>query len=505
MAKAQHTPKPNVLFIITDDQSYPHASAYGYEAIATPAFDYIADNGLLFANAYTQAPGCSPSRASILTGLHIWQLEEAGSHAAGFDPKFKGYQEILEETGYHTGFTGKGWSPGDYKVLGRTQNPAGKEYNQQKIISPDGMSFIDYYKNFRSFLDEDSTHQPFSFWFGGQEPHRVYKQGVGIARGIDTSKIVVPDFLPRNPIIVSDMADYLLEIEWLDQQVGRALDMLADRGLLENTIIIYTSDNGMPFPRAKGNIFEYGTHVPLAIMWLKNIKEPALIDNPVGLIDIMPMLLESGGIDIDSIQNETGYKLSGNNVLRHIEKADPVVYSARERHSSARWNNLPYSSRSIRKGDYLLVYNYFPERWPAGAPQQLNADGSECCQGFDDIDNSPSLKLLMDGDEIAISNLELDVEREGPGKYPKKYGEYIALFGELRPQVELYNVVNDPACIINLAPNQEFIEMASSLKRQLFEYLKETNDPRLAGDNAFDKYPRRVGNIKTYPKPEWAK
>ena len=139
------TTPPNILFVISDDQSYPHASAYGYKGISTPSFDRIAEQGILFTHAYAQAPGCSPSRASIITGLHIWQLEEAGSHAAGFDPKFKVFPDILEENGYVVGYTGKGWGPGDWKVRGRTRNPVGPEYNAYNKVSPEGISQTDYY------------------------------------------------------------------------------------------------------------------------------------------------------------------------------------------------------------------------------------------------------------------------------------------------------------------------------------------------------------------------
>lgn len=501
---AQTEVRPNILFIITDDQSFPHASAYGYQGVETPAFDKIAEQGLLFTNAYTQAPGCSPSRASILTGLHIWQLEEAGSHAAGFPTKYKGFQELLAAKGYHTGYTGKGWSPGDYKALGRTQNPAGKEYNQQKIVSPDGMSFIDYYKNFRNFLDEDSSEAAFSFWMGGQEPHRVYKQGLGIARGKDTAKIEVPAFLPNDPVVKADMADYLLEIEWFDQQVGRVLDMLEDRNLLENTIIVYTSDNGMPFPRAKGNIYEHGTHVPLAIMWPAEIKEVKVVKDPVGLIDLMPWFMQSSGFELQALNQQLGYKISGESILNKISSEKPtIVYSGRERHSSARWKNLPYSSRSIRKGDYLLIYNFFPERWPSGAPEQLNLDKKECCQGYDDIDNSPSLELLMDGDRKNLNAGAIDLEKSGK-KSVEKYVEYVSLFGALRPQVELYNVKNDPVCLVNLALKSDYKKQKNSLKLELLNYLESTYDPRMNDDDSFDKYPRRVGSIKEYPKPDWA-
>jgi uncharacterized sulfatase len=105
---AQDT-RPNILFVISDDQSYPHASAYGSEFIETPAFDRIADEGVLFTNAFSASPGCSPSRAAILTGRYPWQLEEAGTHASLFPNKFTVLPDLLEDAGYKVGYTGKGW------------------------------------------------------------------------------------------------------------------------------------------------------------------------------------------------------------------------------------------------------------------------------------------------------------------------------------------------------------------------------------------------------------
>ena len=116
---AAETNRPNILFVISDDQSYPHASAYGSPIAKTPAFDFVARNGWLFNNAFVTSPGSSPSRASILTGLYPWQIAEAGTHASSFPAEYKCFPDILAEAGYHVGCTGKGWGPGDWKISGR--------------------------------------------------------------------------------------------------------------------------------------------------------------------------------------------------------------------------------------------------------------------------------------------------------------------------------------------------------------------------------------------------
>ena len=117
--------RPNILFAIADDQSFPHASAYGSRMFRTPAFDSVAASGELFHNAYATAPQCSPSRASILTGRNIWELAEAGTHSSLFPARYRLFTDALEEAGYAVGYTGKGWGPGNWKDAGRTRNPAG--------------------------------------------------------------------------------------------------------------------------------------------------------------------------------------------------------------------------------------------------------------------------------------------------------------------------------------------------------------------------------------------
>ncbi|MFW6291168.1 MAG: sulfatase-like hydrolase/transferase, partial [Spirochaetota bacterium] len=126
--------RPNILFAIADDAS--HMSAYGHRFVRTPAFDRVAREGVLFTNAFTTNPKCAPSRASILTGRHTWQLEEACDHWNVWPTKFPVYPDILADAGYHVGHTGKGWAPGDWRRRGRVTNPAGPEYAGRTLAAP---------------------------------------------------------------------------------------------------------------------------------------------------------------------------------------------------------------------------------------------------------------------------------------------------------------------------------------------------------------------------------
>ena len=147
---------PNIIIAIADDQSYPHTEIYGFAEIQTPAFNYVAQNGVLFHNAFVAAPQCSPSRAAMLTGKNIWELEEAGTHASNFPKKFKVFTEVLDAEGYFVGYTGKPWGPGNWDVSGRKQNLVGKPYNRHQLTNrpTEGIRANDYAQNFKDFYNQ---------------------------------------------------------------------------------------------------------------------------------------------------------------------------------------------------------------------------------------------------------------------------------------------------------------------------------------------------------------
>jgi uncharacterized sulfatase len=276
-------PRPNVLVAIADDQSFAHTSAAGFKAVRTPAFDRVAREGVLFRNGFAGSPGCSPSRAALLTGRHTWQIEEAGTHLCSFPKKYAVYPDLLEADGYAVGYTGKGWGPGNWKISGRTRNPAGPAFNQRKLTPPtSGISKVDYAGNFGEFLATRQKGQPFCFWYGATEPHLDYEKGSGLKAGKRLEDGVVPPFLPDTPEVRGEILDYCLEIEWFDTQLGKMLAMLEAAGELDNTLVIVTADNGMPFPRAKATCYEYGIHEPLAIRWPARASGGRAVDDSRG-------------------------------------------------------------------------------------------------------------------------------------------------------------------------------------------------------------------------------
>ncbi len=480
--------RPNILLVISDDQSYPHASAYGYDAIQTPAFDRIAQEGVLFTQAFAASPGCSPSRAALLTGLNCWQLEEAGTHASSFPVSYIVFPDLLEKAGYFVGHTGKGWGPGDYAVSGRSRNPAGPAFMGDTLNAPEGISHEDYAANFEDFLSARPEDQPFFFWLGSHEPHRRYKQGIGRAAGMAVDKVKVPPFLPDVAEVRLDLLDYGYEIQWFDAQLSKVIDALEQTGELDNTLIVVTSDNGMPFPRAKANVYEYGIHVPLAIRWGNEVKGNRQVADLVSLIDLFATFLQVADAPFPdyTIESQSLLPILASQQQGKGDGTRTAVYASRERHSSSRWQNLGYPQRCIRTHEYLYIRNFKPERWPAGAPQKMDERGKLEANhtAYHDIDEA--------ADQLIIR------EREDPA-----YRQYFHWAVGKRPAEELYDIQKDPGCLVNLADSAAYGEDLLALRTRLGGYLMRTQDPRVTGrGEVFETYPRLEGSIRTYPAPD---
>ncbi|KPL11910.1 heparan N-sulfatase [candidate division BRC1 bacterium SM23_51] len=465
--------RPNILLAISDDQSWAHTGAAGCKTVNTPAFDRVAREGVLFANAFAAAPQCSPNRASLLTGRHIWQNEEAGTHASNFPRKFPVYTDLLEASGYVLGYTGKPWGPGNWEITGWPRNPAGPEFNKinMKEKIPQGIRKTDYAANFKAFLDSQPKDKPFCFWYGCKEPHREYEQGVGLRAGKKIEDVVVPPFLPDTPEIRSDILDYCFEIDWFDRHLVRMLRMLEEAGELDNTIVVVTSDNGMPFPRAKANLYEYGTHMPLAIRWPARVKAGRVIEDLTSFVDFAPTFLEAAGLTPPPTMTGRSFlDILASGKSGRVDPTRDKVFTGRERHTHARPDNLGYPARAIRTHDYLYILNLKPDRWPAGDPE-----------GFFDIDGSPSKTYMLENRTSA----------EGKRLF--------ALAVAKRPAEELYDIKADPGCVNNLAALAKYAAIQKKLRAELEQALTEQKDPRVLGyGDVFDSYPR-YSAMRDYP------
>jgi len=452
-----HAASPNILLLIGDNWSYAHAAANGDKAVRTPLFDRMCREGMRFTNAFCPVPSCSPTRSCIVTGRAAHQLEDAASLWSKFPGKFRVFGDELTKVGWHVGFTGKGWSPGNFIDFGRTSNPAGAQF-----------------ADFASFLQARKEKQPFFFWFGSTHTSlHQWKAGTGKARGIDPAKVRVPKALPDVPEVREEIADYLAQVELMEEAFGEAVALLEKSGELDNTVVIHTSDNGWQMPHGLAHCYDDGAHVPLAVRWPGTVKAGTKSDDFISLTDLAPTFLEIGGL-------KPWPEMTGRSFVDVLGgkpsavKRD-AVFIERERHANVRRGDLSYPVRGVRTAEFLYLRNLRPERWPAGDPELYFAVGP-----YGDIDGSRTKAFMM-------------AHADDPGMKVL----FEASFGK-RPSEELYDLKSDPDQIVNLAADPRFAQAKAGLRARVDAWMRETNDPRAAdpATDVWDAYPYFGGKAK---------
>jgi N-sulfoglucosamine sulfohydrolase len=446
--------KTNVVVIMGDDWSWPHASVLGHSVVQTPVFDRIAREGVLFESAFTNAPSCTPSRFVFLTGQYHWRLKGADRLGGSLQADVPVYPDLLAEAGYLVGFSRKGAEPS--KHLFRGNDPFGKQY-----------------KNFDQFLAARKANQPFCYWYGAGEPHRPYPWRSSESSGLEIAKGDVPAWLPDSPTVRTDVGDYFLRIQKLDQFAGEIVDRLREMGELENTLLIMTGDNGMPFPRAKATLYDAGTRVPLAIRWGGNLSPQHRISDFVSLVDMAPTILDACGIDIPS-------EMIGGSLRDQLESVQGGWVDAnRDNVLTGREKHVYYlPSRSLRDSKFLYIRNFSPASWKQGqqAGKQPHYDFIKTpwptqppAFSFD-VDPSPSKQWMLENEQK-------------PGVRELNQ----LAFGE-RDDEELYELSADPDQLVNLANSPKYRMARDRMSTRLTERMRETLDPhfKLASHASFD-------------------
>lgn len=456
--------RPNVVIFITDDESWLERSAYGWSKVPTPNFDRVAREGALFTRGYCSAPSCAPARAALLTGRNFWELEQGAFIQAWLPGKFPTLPDLMEAAGYRAGFTGKGWGPGVLPESGRKRNPAGTAYNTvRRRPREEGLSDIDYPANFAKFLDERKAGEPFWFWVGAQEPHAPWGKGnhakLASEFGISQAAVTVPGFLPDTPGVRIARANMLYEMCRVDRDLGRVLTLLEERGELANTLLIVTADNGTDILRAKTNLYDWGLHVPLAVMWPARMPAGRKVDDFVSFADLAPTILEATGQPIPK-------EMSGLSALDvflsdksgRIDPKRSWVAGGLEWHGEAATTSL--AGRMIRDERYQYIVNY------GTTPRE------------------PRVAARERPDSAFAQSRQTEDERGLVAAHPlhPQVAELAVFFTAARPLEELYDLETDPWQTKNLAAAPAHAATKARLKSQLETYQRQTGDPRATGE-----------------------
>ena len=279
---AEHRPHHRRRLVVS------HAGAYGDRTVSTPNFDRVAREGVLFTQAFTAAPSCTPSRAALLTGQVPHRLECAGTARIPAEAHAV-YPDPLEESGYVVGFTGKGWGPGRFE--------------------PGGRSAIRLARCSRASTSSFSSEQAIgrSVTCSAAPIRTARTTRVQAPRAVFVlDRLQIPAFLPDTSEVRNDLLDYYFgRVQRFDRQIGQILETLERSGDLERTVIVVTSDNGMPFPRAKVNVHDAGARVSLAIRGPGVARAGRAIESFVRSSRSGAHLARSRGIDAASRDDRT--------------------------------------------------------------------------------------------------------------------------------------------------------------------------------------------------------
>src|SRR5262245_56479225 len=431
---------PNILLVLSDDQSWAHQGCYGNADIKTPNLDALAKEGMRFDRYYVGTPQCVPSRATLMTGRSAIAVENT-RFSAPLAAEYKTYMETLKEKGgYFTGVAGR-----TYHLDGAALPP-----ESQKVFDEHGLKTfpkrLDYVKTagqreqmigqFREFLDAVPKGKPFVLQLCFSDPHRPLDKGA-IPEPHDPAKLKLPVFYPDTKLVREDFARYYDEISRFDSDVGTVLAELKKRGLADNTLVVASADNGASQFRGKGTLCEFGIHCPLVVRWPGKVKPGTATAELVSGEDVAPTFLAAGGLEAP--KEMTGRSFLG---LLKGEKYTPREYVFAQR--GAHGSGLPTNSAAFDLGrcvvskKYKLIYNalwqipYHPVDFAGDAMWkelvQMNADGKL----------SPELSKMY--------------------------------FSPTRPMFELYDLENDPNELKNLAGTPAATE-EQKLKGVLQEWM----------------------------------
>lgn len=421
--------KRNVLLLVADDLGLD-LGCYGNTAVKTPNLDALAAAGARFPNGFACVSSCSPSRAVLYTGLHTHASGQYGlAHAVHNAHTFntvKSLPKLLNDAGYRTSIIGK------EHVLPR------EVYPWTEVVPGGGRNVPQMAKQARKLMDA-AGEKPFLIVMGFGDPHRAVKGFGDAVPGVpdvtfDPKDVFVPYHLPDNAIVRGELADYYRSVARLDYGVGQVLKELHDAGRDADTLVIFVSDNGIPFPGAKTTLYDSGLNLPLIVK--APGKKPAVCNAMASWVDITPTILDWAGVAKPA-------NLTGRSLLPILEQTDPTgwdeVFASHQFHEVTMY----YPMRMIRTRTHKLIRNLaHPLPFPFAS-------------------------------DLFESATWQDMRARKAGMMGRRsVGQFVS-----RPREELYDLTADPEELNNLNLNERYAGVLEDLRKRLRAWQEQTKDP----------------------------
>jgi N-sulfoglucosamine sulfohydrolase len=434
---------PNILFLLSDDHSYPFLSTYGSTNVKTPTLDQLAAEGMKFHRFFTGAPQCVPSRATLMTGRSPVATRMTRFSAPLPRDEITLPELLRDKGGYFTGVCGRSFHLDGSAKVGAAASKVFQEHQLKTFESR--VNFLntcgdnEVAAQVASFLDKKPKHKPFFMWANFSDPHHAWNAPAEFRP--DPASLKVPAHWPDLPGVREQLADYCAEVNRVDRTVSTVLAELKKRDLMDSTIIVFCGDNGMAMPHGKGSLYDTGSNVPFLVRWPGVVKPGGDSRALISGEDLAPTLLDAAGL-------EAGAKMSGVSFLPLLkgETHTPRKHLFVERgpHGSAPvqadMTNAGYDlARAVRSDRFKFIYNCTP--WIPYAP--VDSAGGQAWQ------------------QMQAAN--------AAGKLPPRM--VATYFTTPRPVYELYDLETDPAELNNLSGKPELAATERELRAALAEKM----------------------------------
>ncbi len=482
----------NVVLLLTDDQSY-HLGMLDVPGLKTPNIDALAKRGTFFTKAYSSAASCAPCRGSILTGMFPsanghWR-NTAGPILADPDVQFSRQSkkvdpvgvhediptliEVLNDNGWFTGITEKWHLSPPWKFP--------FSFRDQANLKPEGSA-----NAMKKFI-KAADGKPFFIQCNVDNTHRPYRKHIQINPDLPTvnpADVELPPHWPDTPKTRQDYAEYLTTVQHADAVIGAIVDVVEDAGLLDNTIFIYSSDQGFCYHRAKATAYDWGVHVPLSVTG-PGIQSNTVCDALVGHVDLMPTILDYAGIRIPG--NVQGKSLRAVLEGRRSDVGRSYIISEHNAHGGNRIEYYP--TRSITDGRYRYIWNINYTRVP-----DFDIDTMVSDPNFRKVPHQPA---WMPWDALP-SDIWQNNACEEIIRCKDEFPEAYRLLKEsmFRPEFELYDLEKDPHETNNLVDNPEYGAVVKKMDKALRAWMDDEDD---VGDPR--STPRREQTSARVPVP----